>query len=232
MTFWLSLCNIVIIDLVLSGDNAVVIALAVQHLPDRTRLRAMMVGAAGAVAMRVAFTSVAAFLLRVPLLQGLGGLVLGVIAFKLLNESESDGDAQRAGGGFWASVRTIMIADLVMSLDNILAVGGASKGHLGLLLLGLMLSIPLVLLGSSALANLMRRWPALVYLGAGVLAWTAAEMLIQDTWLLAQPLPWRELAIAGWLPPAAVAGILGSSWMLARRASAPVAVSLEPPTDG
>lgn len=172
--------KIVVIDLVLSGDNAVVIAMAVKSLPEKVARRASIIGAAGAVILRVVFAALAALLLSVPYLQAIGGIALFWIAYKLLIEEEEGEETPGEIHGFWEAVRIIIIADAVMSLDNILAVGGASHGNVTLLLFGLALSIPIVLFGSQFLTTLLRRWPMLAYVGAGVLAWTAAEMVMHD----------------------------------------------------
>ncbi|MEB3285420.1 MAG: TerC family protein [Candidatus Sericytochromatia bacterium] len=177
--------KIIVIDLVLSGDNAVVIAMAVRRLPPRIARRAAIIGAAGAVILRILFAALAAFLLVVPYLQAVGGLMLFWIAYKLLIEDGDDQEIEEVQG-FWQAVRVIVWADLVMSLDNILAVGGAAHGNLVLLVFGLALSIPIVLFGSQILTGLLHRWPALAYAGAGVLAWTAGEMLLHD----AKVSPW------------------------------------------
>lgn len=189
-TFWVALFNIIIIDLVLSGDNAVVIAMAVQHLPAQMARRAAIVGAAGAVGLRVIFTALATMLLGVPLLQAVGGLVLFWIAYKLLTGEEEDDAAGKEVHHFGEAVRMIIVADLVMSLDNILAVGGAAHNHLGLMVFGLCLSIPLVLFGSSILTTALKRWPVLNYLGSAVLAWTAGSMIVHD----AMVHPWVDRA--------------------------------------
>lgn len=172
--------KIVVIDLVLSGDNAVVIAMAVKSLPPSIARKAAVIGAAGAVLLRVIFAAAAAFLLAVPYLQAVGGAVLFWIAYKLLIEEEEGEEAPGEIHNFWEAVRIIILADVVMSLDNILAVGGASHGNIMLLLFGLALSIPIVLFGSQVLTGMLRRWPALAYIGSGVLAWTAAEMIVHD----------------------------------------------------
>lgn len=172
--------KIVVIDLVLSGDNAVVIAMAVKSLPPAIARKAAIIGAAGAVGLRVIFAAAAAFLLAVPYLQAVGGAVLFWIAYKLLIEEEEGEEGPGEVHNFGEAVRIIILADVVMSLDNILAVGGASHGNIALLLFGLALSIPIVLFGSQVLTGLLRRWPALAYLGSGVLAWTAAEMIVHD----------------------------------------------------
>ncbi|HEU5330648.1 MAG: TerC family protein [Thermomicrobiales bacterium] len=171
--------SIVIIDLVLSGDNAVVIGMAAHRLPSAQRRRAILLGAGGAIVLRVFFTILAALLLEIPLLQGIGGLVLIWIAFKLLRQDESE-HTVREGASLLDAAKTIVLADVVMSLDNILAVGGASHGQIELLLFGLMLSMSLILFGSNLIAILMGRLPWLVYIGAAILVYTATEMVFSD----------------------------------------------------
>ncbi|MNS35034.1 Integral membrane protein TerC family protein [compost metagenome] len=216
-TFWVALVNIIIIDLVLSGDNAVVIAMAVQHLPKDIAKKAAIIGAAGAVGLRVIFTAMAAFLLSVPLLQAIGGAVLFWIAFKLLVEKEEDDESGKEVHGFWDAVKIIIMADVVMSLDNVLAVGGAAHGDLRLLLFGLALSIPLVLFGSAFLTTALRRWPALAYIGSGVLAWTAGRMIVHDKvvhgWLAQANFPMLD----NLLPSLATAVILGLGYFYSQR---------------
>lgn len=172
--------RIVAIDLVLSGDNAVVIAMAVKSLPADIARKAAIAGAAGAVGLRILFTAAAAYVLNVPYLGAIGGLVLFWIAYKLLIEEEEGEDGPGEINNFWEAVRIIVLADLVMSLDNILAVGGAAHGSMALLLFGLALSIPIVLFGSQMLSTALKRFPWLAYVGSGILAWTAAEMITHD----------------------------------------------------
>ena len=174
--------SIVLLDLVLSGDNAVVIGMATRSLPSEQRRRAIVFGGAGAVVLRIIFTAVAALLLGVPLLMAAGGLLLLWIASKLVR---GGGEAEHHTGGAEKSgmldaIRTIILADVVMSLDNMLAVGGAAHGSLLLLLFGLALSIPILLLGSGLVARLMNRLPWLVWLGAAILVWTAIGMILHD----------------------------------------------------
>src|SRR4029079_4341779 len=154
-----------VIDLVLSGDNAVVIGMASRRLPSEQRRRAIMLGAVGAILLRVTFTAMVALLLGIPLLQAIGGAVLIWIAFKLLREEHNE-QSVREGSNLFEAVRTIIIADVIMSLDNILAVGGAAHGNLALLLFGLALSMPIIMFGSNLVALLMNRLPWLVYLGS------------------------------------------------------------------
>lgn len=171
--------GIVIIDLVLSGDNAVVIGLAARRLSPENRRRAIIFGGVGAVVLRVIFTALAALLLSVPLLQAGGGLMLLWIAYKLVKPHGGD---ERVGESdtLVQAVRTIILANVVMSLDNILAVGGAAHGDLWLLLFGLAFSIPVLLLGSELVARLLGRHPLLVYVGVFVLILTAVGMIVED----------------------------------------------------
>ena len=178
--------SIIIIDLVLSGDNAVVIGMAAGRLPAESRRRAILIGGAGAVILRIIFTAMAAILLDVPYLEAIGGVVLLWIAFKLTKPDNHEANVTEASS-LGEAVQTIVLADVVMSLDNILAVGGAAHGHLGLLLFGLMLSVPIILFGSSLVANVLARYPLLVFVGAIVLVHTAVGMvlgdhIVQDRW--------------------------------------------------
>jgi YjbE family integral membrane protein len=179
LDFLSKLLSIIVIDLVLSGDNAVVIGMASRSLPAESRRRAIIFGGAGAVGLRILFTAMAALLLDVPLLQALGAVLLIYIAFKLVrpvHETEHVSEAH----SLREAIKTIIMADVVMSLDNILAVGGAAHGHLGLLLFGLALSIPILLFGSSLVARVMNRLPVLVYIGAAILVVTSVRMFFHD----------------------------------------------------
>ncbi len=170
---------IIVIDLVLSGDNAVVIGMASRSLPPEARRRAIVLGGVGAVALRVLFTVLAALLLDIPLLQAVGAFLLLYIAFKLVRPISHDEHVTEASN-LREAIQTIILADVVMSLDNILAVGGAAHGDLWLLLFGLGLSIPILLFGSSIVARLMGRLPILVYVGASILVVTAVRMFFHD----------------------------------------------------
>ncbi len=175
----LGLFSIVLIDLVLSGDNAVVIGMAVRDLPGQLRRQAILVGTLGAIGLRVTFTILAALLLAVPLLRALGGVALFWIAAKLLG-GEEDGARVGAARSFWQAVTLIIVADFTLSLDNVLAVAGAANGHLGLLTFGLFLSIPILMLGSAAIAELLNRWPWLNYVGAVIIVWAGAQLIAHD----------------------------------------------------
>ncbi|RIK46084.1 MAG: tellurium resistance protein TerC [Chloroflexi bacterium] len=174
------LLSIIAIDLVLSGDNAVVIGMAARRLPAYQRRKAIIWGGAGAIILRITFTILAALLLDVPLLQAGGGLLLIWIAVKLLRPFSSGHANVAEADTLGAAIRTIILADAVMSLDNMLAVGGAAHGHIGLLLFGLALSIPILLLGSSIISVYIARYPWLNYVGAAVLVHTALKMFFSD----------------------------------------------------
>jgi YjbE family integral membrane protein len=181
--FLLNGLKIVMIDLLLAGDNALVIALAVRGLPAQERRIGIACGAGGAVLLRVALTAVAARLLTVPFLQIAGGLFVLWIAIKVLIdacEQEEDGPAP---GKLWQAIRYIVLADITMSVDNILAIAGASRGNFWLILFGLALSIPFVVGSSHLLSRLMDRFPALIYMGAGILGQVGGEMILKDPWV-------------------------------------------------
>lgn len=179
-TFWTSLLAIIGINLILSGDNAVVIALATLRLEGKEKKQGIFWGTFGAVILRVFLTAVAAFLLRIPFVQAVGGILLAFIAVKLLKGEDDDGDIH-AAGNLAEAIKTIIFADLLMSLDNVLAVAGASGGNLLLLILGLLFSIPIVIFGSTILSSIMKKYPWIISLGAGLLGYTAGEMILNDS---------------------------------------------------
>ena len=179
--FWLGLWQIVVVDVLLSGDNAVVIALACRNLPDRIRNRAVIFGTLGAVAVRVAFCFTISWLMLVPALKLIGGLLLLWIGIKLMLPEEGDGEGGVQGAGnVWGAIRTIVIADVVMSLDNVIGIVAAAKGHLLLVVTGLLLSIPLIVFGSRLVLGVLNRFPLLVTAGAGLLGWLAGEIMAGD----------------------------------------------------
>jgi YjbE family integral membrane protein len=178
--FFAGLLQIIIINIVLSGDNAVVIGLAANPLPARQRRLAIVLGGAAAVVLRVALTSVAALLLRVWAVQAIGGLLLLWIAFKLLEQQEEASESGRASTDLRSAVGTILLADLIMSLDNVLGVAAASGGDLVLLILGLIISMAIVMLGGGVFAELIDKLWWLAYVGAAVIAWTGIEMTLSD----------------------------------------------------
>ena len=178
--FWARLASIVLIDLTLAGDNALVIALAVRTLPKRQQLLGRIWGTAGAVVLRLAFIAVATWLLTIPLLQVVGGVLLVWIALRLVRQ-DAGGDAHvRQGTTLREAVWIIMLADAAMSLDNVLAVAAAAQGDVLLVLFGIGLSLPLVVWGSGLLAWLMNRFTWIIWLGGGVLGYFAGEMILRD----------------------------------------------------
>ena len=178
--FFTSLLSIVLIDIILSGDNSIVIALAVRSLPARKRRLGIILGAGTAAILRVIFTMLATKLMGVPFLKLVGGLLIFWIALKLLGEDTAHNEEQREARSVWHAVWMILVADFTMSLDNVLGVAGASHGNLYLLWFGLALSIPLVVFASSMLSSLMGRFPVIVLIGAAVLGKVAGEMIVGD----------------------------------------------------
>jgi YjbE family integral membrane protein len=178
--FWIALLQIIGVNIVLSGDNAVVIALAARSLPPAQQKKAVAWGSGAAVVMRIVLTIIAVELLRLPYLKLVGAALLLWIALQLLLPEDEGHGGAAAGGSLAAAIKTILLADLVMSLDNVIAVAAAAKGSLALLIIGLAISIPLVVFASTLLLNLMGRFPVIITLGAGLLGWVAGEMAISD----------------------------------------------------
>jgi YjbE family integral membrane protein len=225
-TFWTSLLQIIWIDLLLSGDNAVVIALAVRSLPEKQRKVGIWLGAGAAVGLRIIFAVVVSYLLNIPFLKVVGALLLFWIAIKLAKgEEEAHGDIA-ASDNLWKAVRTIAIADAVMSLDNVLAIAAAARGHFELFVFGLLLTIPLIIFGARLLSSVLERFPILIWLGAALLGWIAGEMLLSDMavmqWLQVhmpnwvQSVPVSDTNPAGLLPakvPFYTAAVLGAAFV-------------------
>ena len=217
--FWIGLLKIVWINIILSGDNAVVIALAARGLPPEQQKKAVMFGSGAAVVLRIVLTIVAAKLLELSFLQIIGGCLLLWIGLQLLTGDE-DGDGEAKGhGGMMAAVRTILIADLVMSLDNVIAVAATAQGNMVLLVLGLAISIPLVIFGSTLMIKLMERFPVIVVLGAALIGWVGGETIVNDRLLHDYAIghPWLHYvaAAAGALLVVAV-----GNWMKRRNEAA------------
>jgi YjbE family integral membrane protein len=177
--FWIGLLKIIGVNLILSGDNAVVIALAACSLPQRQQKAAVLWGSGAAVVMRIILTIFAVALLTLPWLKVVGSLLLFWIGIKLLLPEEGDAEIS-ASDNLIAAIKTILIADLVMSIDNVIAVAAAAQGSMTLLILGLAISIPLVIFGSTLLLHLMERWPIIITIGGGLLGFVAGEMLVTD----------------------------------------------------
>jgi YjbE family integral membrane protein len=203
--FWARWLGIVVIDLSLAGDNALVIAMAVLTLSPRQRMIGLIGGTVGAVVLRIVLIAVITQVLLVPFLQALGGLVLVWIAIKLVRQDASDtkGHKVREVATLWEAIGIIIVADLIMSLDNVLAVAATAHGDLTLVLFGIGLSIPIVICGSSLLARLMDRFRWIVWLGGGVLGWVAGELAITDTLVRASIGSWDS--ILHWALPSLLA---------------------------
>jgi YjbE family integral membrane protein len=217
--FLVAVLSIVLIDLVLAGDNAVVIAMAVRNLPVKQRLWGIALGAAAAVAVRVIATFLVAQLLNIQFIKLVGGAVIIWIAIKLLSEGADEECKERECGSIWQAVWIIVVADMSMGIDNMLAVGAASHGNLFLLLFGLVLSIPFVVFMSNILAMLMNKYPIILWLGAGILGKVGGEMMITDPWvsgLLTLP-KWVEYAVMVFFV-VLVCGL--SKWIAIRRKAA------------
>lgn len=192
METMLLLGQILMINLVLSGDNALVIAMASKDLPDKHRKRAVWIGTVAAVLMRCVLTLAAVLLLKIPFLQAGGALLLVWIAIKLMAPKTDDDVSISVSLTLWSAINTILVADFVMSLDNVLAIAGLANGDLALIAIGILLSIPIVVWGSGLISSMLHKFPLLLYIGAGILAFTAGEMLTQDARV--------GLLLAYWLP--------------------------------
>ncbi len=192
--FFSALAAIVVIDLALAGDNAIVIALAARELPPKLARRAVRWGTVGAIAVRSVMTLAVVYLLAIPGLMLAGGLVLAWIAWKLLRPRGESAHAVRAATGFWPAMRTIVIADAAMGLDNVLAVAGAAHGSLTLVVAGLLISIPIVVAGSTLILRLLERRPWIVHVGVAVLAWTAGKMIVDEPLLAERLAAYRGLS--------------------------------------
>ena len=218
--FWLAALEIIVINILLSGDNAVVIALACRNLPGRQRTWGIILGAVGAIVLRIILTFFAVTLLGLPWLKLVGGVLLLWIGVKLIadeEDGEGEGEAKvQASDRLWAAVRTVVVADLVMSIDNVLGVAAAAKGSLALLVFGLVVSIPLVIAGSQIILALIERFPVLILAGGGLLGYVAGEMIVEDAALA----PWIE-ATAPWLhwilPVAGIVAVIGVAKWVQRR---------------
>jgi YjbE family integral membrane protein len=232
--FWIGLLKIIGVNIILSGDNAVVIALAARSLPAKQQKAAVLWGSGAAVVMRIILTIFAVALLTLPWLKLIGSLLLFWIGIKLL-VPEDGGEDVNASDNLIAAIKTILIADLVMSIDNVIAVAAAAQGSYLLLILGLAISIPLVIFGSTLLLHLMERWPVIITIGGGLLGFVAGEMLVADPalkdWLLGAGVQFDgEKPKVGGLSLELIAGAVGAviviAWgtLLARRKAAAVAV--------
>ena len=212
--FWVALSQIILINIVLSGDNAVVIALACRTLPPRQQKKAILFGSIGAIVLRVVLTFFAVYLLSLPYLKLVGAALLLWIGIGLLkgedDEDDIDGDA-----GLWAAIKTIIIADLVMSLDNVIGVAAAADGNVPLLVMGLVISVPLIVFGSTIILKLMNRFPIIITIGAALLGWVAGEMAVSDPAVEASVANYHWLHTAAPIAGAVLVVVLGK-WLAAR----------------
>jgi YjbE family integral membrane protein len=219
-TAWFSaLLAIILIDLVLAGDNAIVIALAARNLPPHLRRRAIVWGTVGAIAVRSVMTIGVVWLLKVPGLMLVGGLGLLWIAYKLLAQGEDEGEHGPSASTFWGAMKTIIVADALMGVDNVLGVAGAAHGSFDLVVIGLLVSVPIVVFGSSVVLKLVDRFPIIIQAGAAVLAFTAAKMIVGEPLLDAvfDPPAAYHAALRWGVYAVAVAGVLGAGWFSMRR---------------
>jgi YjbE family integral membrane protein len=218
--WWSALLAIILIDLVLAGDNAIVIALAARNLPPTLQKKAILWGTVGAIAVRSAMTLVVVWLLKIPGLMLIGGLGLLWIAYKLLADQGGDEHDGPVASTFWGAMKTIVVADALMGIDNVLGVAGAANGSMSLVILGLLISVPIVVYGSQVVLKLVERFPIIIQFGAAVLAFTAAKMIIGEQLLdpvydpkgmIHSAAQWATYAVA-------IAGVLGAGWWATRRA--------------
>jgi len=219
MPWWSALLAIILIDLVLAGDNAIVIALAARNLPAEHQNKAIMWGTVGAIVVRSAMTVGVVWLLKIPGLMLVGGLGLLWIAYKLITDTSEDEHEGSGATTFWGAMKTIIVADALMGVDNVLGVAGAANGDFTLVVIGLLISIPIVVLGSKLVLRLVEKWPVIIHLGAAVLAFTAAQMIINEK--LLDPIfdggETINLLARGATYVVAVAGVLGLGWWATRR---------------
>ena len=219
MPWWSALLAIILIDLVLAGDNAIVIALAARGLPPEYQNKAIMWGTVGAIVVRSAMTVGVVWLLKIPGLMLVGGLGLLWIAYKLITDTSEDEHEGSGATTFWGAMKTIVVADALMGVDNVLGVAGAANGDFTLVVIGLLISIPIVVLGSKLVLRLVEKWPVIIHLGAAVLAFTAAQMIINEK--LLDPIfdggETINLLARGATYVMAIAGVLGLGWWATRR---------------
>ena len=217
--WWSALLAIILIDLVLAGDNAILIALAARNLPPALQRKAIIWGTVGAIVVRSVMTLCVVWLLQIPGLMLVGGLGLLWIAYQLLGEQAGEHEGASGPTNFWGAMKTIVVADALMGVDNVLGVAGAAHGAMDLVVLGLLISIPIVVFGSSLVLRLVERWPVIIQLGAAVLALTAAKMVLGEPlladYLKSIPLPsvWLQSIVIA----LAIVGVLLAGRWRARR---------------
>lgn len=211
--------TIVLIDLVLAGDNAIVIALAARNLPPEHQNKAIVWGTIAAIVVRSTMTVGVVWLLQIPGLMFVGGLGLLWIAYKLIADNTEDANHSVTATTFWSAMKTIVVADALMGIDNVLGVAGAANGSFDLVVMGLLISIPIVVMGSKLVLSLVEKWPVIIHLGAAVLAFTAAQMLINeqllDAWFDGEE--WVHHLARGVTYILAITGVLGLGLLTQKR---------------
>ena len=217
--WWSALLAIVVIDLVLAGDNAIVIALAARNLPDHLQKKAILWGTVGAIIVRTGMTVGVVWLLQIPGLMLVGGLGLLWIAYKLIADS---GENEHSGTGattFFGAMKTIVVADALMGVDNVLGVAGAAHGNFDLVVIGLLISVPIMVFGSQLVLRLVQRWPLIIHAGAAVLAFTAASMVVNESLLdhLFDGVTYMHDLARGLTYALAIGGVLLTGWWTSRR---------------
>ena len=217
--WWSALLAIVVIDLVLAGDNAIVIALAARNLPDHLQKKAILWGTVGAIIVRTGMTVCVVWLLQIPGLMLVGGLGLLWIAYKLIADS---GENEHSGTGattFFGAMKTIVVADALMGVDNVLGVAGAAHGNFDLVVIGLLISVPIMVFGSQLVLRLVQRWPLIIHAGAAVLAFTAASMVVNESLLdhLFDGDTYMHDLARGLTYVLAIGGVLLTGWWTSRR---------------
>lgn len=223
--WWSALLAIVLIDLVLAGDNAIVIALAARQLPPQLKKKAILWGTVGAIVVRSGMTVGVVWLLKIPGLMLVGGLGLVWVAYKLLVEQDGDEHDGPAVGTFWGAMKTIIVADALMGVDNVLGVAGAAHGAFDLVIIGLLISVPIVVFGSTVVLKLVERFPAIIQIGSAVLAFTAAKMIVSEPLLASlfgaatQPAGLLHIAARWGTYAVAVVGVLAAGWWSNRSVS-------------
>ncbi len=219
--WWSALLAIILIDLVLAGDNAILIALAARNLPPALQRKAIFWGTVGAIVVRSLMTLGVVWLLQIPGLMLVGGLGLLWIAYQLLSEKTDDHAGASGPTHFWGAMKTIVVADALMGVDNVLGVAGAAHGAMDLVVLGLLISVPIVVFGSALVLRLVERWPVIIQLGAAVLAFTAAKMVLGEPLLadLLESIPLPTGWLHGIVSTLTIAVVLLAGWWRARRNS-------------
>jgi YjbE family integral membrane protein len=223
--WWSALLAIVLIDLVLAGDNAIVIALAARHLPNHLKKKAILWGTVGAIVVRSLMTVGVVWLLKIPGLMLVGGLGLVWIAYQLLADQGGEEHDGPMASTFWGAMKTIVVADALMGVDNVLGVAGAAHGAFDLVIIGLLISVPIVVFGSTVVLRLVERFPIIIQLGSAVLAFTAAKMIVSEPLLIsmfgsaAAPMEQGQ-TVARWAVYAvAIVGVLAAGWWAQKRLS-------------